>query len=1668
MESPRGDDSKAIAAALLSQKVFKGCDPELVQQIADEAVRWTPGKGHEIPVQDGMPLLIVASGSLQICVGGGPAAQAGRGTVVGFAGLFGLLGAAASARNQPRLVSIVSAVDGEDLDDDTVKPEDDEEDEGRQELRRQFDLPAWSLYCKRAVRDGIQNLAPHTVDFEKLHGSDKHTAGLRMEILDAISFQRALTVGQEKKNGCVLACVSLEVIQEIFAGTESAACFEAACKSVIAKFKALTRFASFPGVPPEVIWMLAEHSEVQVFQKDDLILREGICGVPESMIIIESGTADVEMVMFDREILEARGCRIAKLLPGAILGDACFLESWVARPCSVVARERVQVLHISSRALLEVMACYPGMASIYMSRSRQTSVVLQQSLTRPADVLAGMKLFYGMEPGFIRLLANIAERKMNFLGDVVKEEGSTDRTLRLQEFGKVRAETEAEGCVSITDVGTVLGEKMFLGWRERSQATFRVATPIAVMLWIAQHHFENLLENNPSEHAYFRALEETDGGTEAVKHKAEDLELFRGCGRSFTQDIGSYIGRRAYKPGQAIVVQKAADEGSLFIVTGGRAAVIINSETRQEISSGDVFGELGLLGLVLRRAAVASIPAPSPTTREEHKAARLTRLHGALVAKETGTWPFLTKATDRLLYYVNLHASRESTPVGKWTSREGVEIPTDVAVLIISGEVYLSENSGRRILMTEGSCFGEHILIGLPTQTLKIEPKTACELQMMNKQTFEKIMAECPEERDAAVQGILNEMAIKAEVKLGVARGASDILKRSALFRASSHEFLEQIRPRMYACLFKADKLLADEREVADCMFFIVRGHAAVLGDSRDEADAVLRFKAGTACCESAVLGTCSYFPYAVQAQSLCLTLALARTEFQAVLAKFPEEKQMFAKLSEDEESQDMLFSLPRVLKLHHQLFTTSSIDFLRKMCGLADEVYYAPSEIIIIRGESCAVGKTVMYVLLSGLAVVKLTFGEEVATIRPGMMVGEGGALGIADKRTTEICAHKETLVRCIRLQGASIRKAIDAHPEDCEALEETFKKRSQQNAQAEGKRREWLQSLVIPILRQCTLFSGFSMKLILKIAEPLLKSTWKELETGNIYIVTTPEDPVLHFLTVVNNPMKDDRREFEIQRGPEGRIQLLPLYLKDITTEPDTLSDLFLDPTVPGRIVWYSYTTGKRKTWQYMLQVWNTTLVQLMYEEEEDTVLRLVLRKLTGETISKVAVQPGTSWRDARKLMVPGLRPLLSKRLAFVSPLGEVLTTAHDEKRLSEILGLEGCKPEVDEDAWRKLMSRSCGGLEAPRFPEGKNLCTVGESADTMMTRSDGNPVGIGGRGFVIGELALMGLFPFRTATVTALKATDTVFVKSWNFQKMLGESAPAQDYIEKLDQEKRAQVIRGVPMAALPVTASPEDVCARAIALHSTRYILAPGEEWKVPPDPPAGAHNWVFARGRAVLLMGPADHPVNPILTLGAGGGVPLLPEPLPVKFGARVVAVTAVEAFRTSCMDMQLTTNSVKSMPSWYRRYLILEKQVTEQLGTKLIRSKAVIDMVSLHKEPIQLRSSRPVTAHSCEGSPESGSIFAKEDLVRSSPTLQRPLSRRELPPMGRPASQASLRPSARRPNAASNGPGLFPTPGHHRHADARKHLQSSQRRRDKAWKRDMEKVRFGGQSLHVE
>ncbi|CAK9031676.1 unnamed protein product [Durusdinium trenchii] len=1410
------EEDDVVFSALAAQTIFKGCDPDLLKRLAAQALVWTPGRGHEIPMRDGMSLMIVVSGALYVCVGGGPAATATNGFAIGLPGMLKLHDAEVRFRTRPN--SIV------DVTDILAKHPRDPESRDPSGEEFGFTLPDLSACTLQLVRDCIMNLCPHTMSL-KGHDPEKSTVPLRMEVVDALTNQRNILQKEDMQAGlCKLACISRERIHDVFARSQSMEIFEENQQAVRYRYETLIRLSAFPSVPLEVTWMLASLSELRSYAAGDLIVEEGDCDSVESLLVLSKGSADVNKILFDGKLLEAQPFKIARLYPGAMIGDVLFIESWISRQASVIAYEATEVIELSSRKLLDVMACYPGLTSIYVSRCREASAILQRSLTRPTDVLASMKLFYGLNPAFIRSLANITERKMNFLGDVFKEEGSTDRTLRVQEFGKVRVETNREGMVALTDVGTLLGESMFLGMSHVAEATFRAATPLLVMLWIPHHSFENIMNDGyPTEGAYFRSLDRTDQGREDMSHYAKYMKLFRGCGQSFIHDIGECIHRRAYKPGQTILVQAAIDDRSLFLVATGKASVLINGKEQpeEELSPGDVFGELTLLGLVLLRSATvvattycsclkmprqAFIDALEKHPEETVHFEQLMCLRAVQVAAERGTFPFLKKASERLLYYLNLQATRRSTPPGEWATRDGDPLPTDVAYLLVSGEAYVTEESGHRILMSKGSCFGEHVLIGIRSRISSIEPKTACEVQMVSRSVFEKVMSECPDERAETEQGILEEMSIKAQQELGVERGSPEILNRCAFFRAAHEKFMTLMRPRMRAMLFKVGEYITRERDYADHMFIVLRGSAAVMGD--DAETPVLRFEAGAAISEASLLGTCTFYPYAVRVENLCLVLSLPRNDFNEVLDQFPDERELFNRLLADQE--DILRRLPKVLKLHHPLFSSSSIDFLKAVCEFADEVYYAAGECIITCGESCSVGETVMYLLVAGNAAVILAHGEEVAQIKSGSLVGEGGALGIANKRSTQVSAWKGGMVRLIRLQGQSIGKAVEEHPEDCQALENQFMMRSQKNAEAEAIRKVWIGKSVIPLLKNCHIFQGFSdsEELIAKIAAPLLKMS----------------------------------------------------------------------------------------------------------------------------------------------------------------------------------------------------------------FAEGTELCVAGDAADSMIVIIDGEVEAKCKEGKVVarlmtsavtGELAILGLLSFRTVTLTACRPTDTVVVTSAGLRPILKSSEAASQHLQKLAQEKLSQIDRGFPILSLPLGAS-NDVVVRTIALHSARCIWAPGETWRIPENATAsGRHHWIFARGRAVVLVGPADHPMNPIQTVGTGA-MAILPEWLCMQYEARAVALTPVEAFRISCMDIQLATLSVRSIPSWFQRFRGLEREAIENFAAKLFRAKAVIDM-NRPKVPIlkPLKKFRSASKLKTTG-PIKMQVEEEPDTpVFSASTKSSPFGPSETS-MKRPSSQAGL------------------------------------------------------------
>lgn len=86
----------------------------------------------------------------------------------------------------------------------------------------------------------------------------------------------------------------------------------------------------------------------------------------------------------------------------------------------------------------------------------------------------------------------------------------------------------------------------------------------------------------------------------------------------------------------------------------------------------------------------------------------------------------------------------------------------------------------------------------------------------------EKVMAECPEERETTIQGILDEMAIKAEQKLGIQRGLdiSKIFKHNVTVSNSVINLWISIYTYMYI-YYKHDISIWYEHDIHDDVVFM-------------------------------------------------------------------------------------------------------------------------------------------------------------------------------------------------------------------------------------------------------------------------------------------------------------------------------------------------------------------------------------------------------------------------------------------------------------------------------------------------------------------------------------------------------------------------------------------------------------------------------------------------------------------------------------------------------------------------------------------------------------------------------------------------------------------------------------------------------------------------------
>eukprot|EP00931_Biecheleriopsis_adriatica_P050397 TRINITY_DN29174_c0_g1_i2.p1 TRINITY_DN29174_c0_g1~~TRINITY_DN29174_c0_g1_i2.p1 ORF type:complete len:1466 (-),score=249.70 TRINITY_DN29174_c0_g1_i2:91-4023(-) len=915
------------------------------------------------------------------------------------------------------------------------------------------------------------------------------------------------------KGGASVATVSLDLIASVFQGSPSARQFQANMQEITSKMMMLFRYTVFPSVQAEVIWKVAGICTLRNIQPGELLVEDGETTVDNDfLIVIDSGVAAIKKLAYRGE---APGENWSEQVLGwlgqsAVIGDVSFLGANMAWPATVRAEKLISALYVSTDGFLNILQRFPGMLANFTSRLRDATSQLQDCLPRPAEALPRLSLFSSCSANFLRTIGASCQRKIHFASDIIREEGSPDKSLRVIEFGKCFIIKKDPPLRLLSEQMTILGERRFFDLPHPTDVSVTVATPLVFVLAISKQPFKVALEKYPAEKSRWKLKNHGDGGHGIGGH-CIDVPLLRQCGKGFVDAVTATMDTATFKPGQTILIQTAADSGALFVIRAGEVDIHVSGVsgriTLLQYRAGECFGERAILGFVSRRTASCRAVKLCICMRI-HKGTFLNALEEfpleqvyfhefaaarGMVAKLSG-WPMMEPACNRTRSLWVVYAKKQITAKSKWTTAHDVPLPLDAAVLLLRGEITIRFEDGTTKLMPTGSCFGEGILLGYPpVRHFELVPMTNCEIQIMTKDCFDKILSEVDEQEAEKVKlATLNEVASKFEEDLGFEKGSHRVLSYSALFRQASEALRTALRTKMRARAFNAGELITVHDQKATEMMIMICGNAQNEGDgSQMEVSSTTHvIDVGYVCGELNLLGVSNCYLNTLRATTFCMVECLSSSDFWEVLEEYPLEKQAYRRLVAEEEERrcDLDVMQLREVVQKSKAFKQASPGFIEIACQGADDIFFAPGEDIMKRGEKCKLGETCMYVLVVGTAAVISEFGSQLGTNNPGDVIGELGALGFLDERSCWVRSRKDGMVHVMRLHGPSLGRAVAEYPSEYEDFRAIANTRLIANKETLKSRTELLENKVAPLLRGCAIFSKFPQHLLFSIAEQLV----------------------------------------------------------------------------------------------------------------------------------------------------------------------------------------------------------------------------------------------------------------------------------------------------------------------------------------------------------------------------------------------------------------------------------------------------------------------------------------------------------------------------------------------------------------------------------------------------
>ncbi|CAK9038855.1 Uncharacterized protein SCF082_LOCUS22799 [Durusdinium trenchii] len=209
---------------------------------------------------------------------------------------------------------------------------------------------------------------------------------------------------------------------------------------------------AFPGMPPEVVWAIAEHAEQCEVPAGEVFIKEG--DDDEDLVLIEEGVAIVEKTVANGD--RPSSVEIGKLGATAIIGDIALIGAALPRPASVRAGNVTEILRIPATALAEVLRRFPGCLQGITARLKEAGNFLMMKMPVRYDVVNSLEVFAETEVSFKKEVAAHGRRYVCTIGEVVADGiQPSDECIYVMEYGVCSLQNEIRQELEEVSTGSV-------------------------------------------------------------------------------------------------------------------------------------------------------------------------------------------------------------------------------------------------------------------------------------------------------------------------------------------------------------------------------------------------------------------------------------------------------------------------------------------------------------------------------------------------------------------------------------------------------------------------------------------------------------------------------------------------------------------------------------------------------------------------------------------------------------------------------------------------------------------------------------------------------------------------------------------------------------------------------------------------------------------------------------------------------------------------------------------------------------------------------------------------------------------------------------------------------------------------------------------------------------